>query len=380
MARHIDDDELKRVVKALDDADGNKEQAAKALGLPVSTLKYQIKLATRRNLYSDAFGGVVPPGYQLGRITQLYRSEDGKILEWRHMLPQTLEDANEYLIERFGREITPLPEVPAPTGTVADLLTLYPLPDVHMGQYSWKHETGGESYDLDIAHETVTGAFDKLVTRTPASAVGVVLILGDYYHADGFDNRTPKSGNSLDVDSRYNKVQWMGTELAIALVDRALQKHETVIVRVLPGNHDPRGGESLVLALWARYYGNPRVTVDRTPGSFWFFQWGKTMLAGHHGHEVKPEEMPSVMAAYEPEMWGSTVFRHAYLGHFHRKIRGRMSDERGGAIWEVLQAITAKDAWNRAQGHSSGRSISAMTFHRETGLDVTHHQPIIRSR
>lgn len=378
MARHIPDEELQRVVEALDAADGNKEAAARALGMPVSTLKHQVKLAVRRNLYGDAFGGAVPPGYTLGKLTQLHKSDDGKTMEWRHLLPQTLEDANEYLIERFGREITPLPEI-EPPDDVVDLLTLYPLPDVHMGQYSWKHETK-ESYDLDIAFETVTGAFDKLIAVTPASAVGVVLFLGDYYHADGFDNRTPKSGNSLDVDSRYNKVQWMGTELAIALVDRALQKHETVIVRVLPGNHDPRGGESLVIALWARYLNNPRVVIDRTPGSFWFFQWGKVMLAGHHGHEVKPEGMPAVMAAYEPEMWGSTVFRHAYLGHFHRKIRGRMSDEHGGAIWEVLQAITAKDAWNRSMGHASGRSVSAMTFDKEEGLKLTHHQPILRRK
>ncbi len=381
MARYIENDELQRVIDALDAAGGNKAQAAAALDMPVSTLKSQIAIAVRRNLYGDAFGGTVPPGYQLGKITQLHKSEDGKAMEWRHLVPMTLDDGIEYLKELFGREITPLPFVPALESStyLSNLLTLYPLPDVHMGQYSWAKETT-EGYDLDIARDTVTTSFNDLIGETPNSKVGVVLILGDYYHADGFDNRTPKSGNALDVDSRYSKVQWMGTELAIDLVDRALQKHELVIVRALPGNHDPRGGETLVLALWARYYGNPRVVVDRTPGSFWFFQWGDVMLAGHHGHEVKPEGMPAVMAAYEPEMWGSTKFRHAYLGHFQRRKRGTMSDEYAGAVWEVLQAITAKDAWNRAQGHSSGRSISAMTFDKTKGLKITNTVPIIRSK
>jgi hypothetical protein len=375
----IDNDQLLKVIAALDEAGGNKQKAADALGMHVNTLKYQIQLATRRNLYSDAFGGVVPPGYELGKITQLHKSDDGKTMEWRHLQPLGIgPDPLDEIERRFSQSITPLAEVPTPLDTEAALATLYPIPDVHMGQYSWGKETGGESYDLDIAKTVVTGAFDKLVGQTPASKVGIVLILGDFYHADGFESSTPKSGNSLDTDSRYNKVQWMGTELAIALVDRALQKHETIIVRALPGNHDPRGGETLVLALWNRYHGNPRVIVDRTPGQFWFFQHGDVMLAGHHGHTVKPEQMPGVMAAYEPAMWGSTKFRHAYLGHFHRRVRGVMADERSGAVWEVLQAITAKDAWNRGQGHASGRSVSAMTFHRKEGLVLTNTVPIIR--
>lgn len=374
----LDNEYLQKVIDTLDEAGGNKAEAARRLGIHVNTLKNQIVVATRRNLYSDAFGGITPPGYQLGKITQMHTSEDGKTMEWRHLIPTELGDALETLEERFARTITPLPEVPAPANVEQDLLTVYPLPDVHMGQYSWGKETG-EGYDLDIAKDTVTRAFDNLVSQTPASKVGVVLILGDYYHADGFASVTPKSGNALDTDSRYNKVQWMGTELAITLVDRALQKHETVIVRALPGNHDPRGGETLVLALWSRYHGNPRVIVDRTPGSFWFFQWGDVMLAAHHGHEVKPEQMPGVMAAYEPAIWGSTLYRHAYLGHFHRKIRGRMADEYGGADWEVLQAITAKDAWNRAQGHASGRSISAIT-HNKNGQQSRIEIPIVRSK
>lgn len=380
MAKEVTNEELQKVLDAVEVAEGNQAEAARALGIPVTTLKYQVKIAVRRNLTGAAFGGEVPPGYELGRITQLHKSEDGKTMEWRHLQPLTLQGETwDEFTKRLSAEITPLPEILGPQFPTPNLLTLYPLPDVHMGQYSWKKETE-ESYDLDIARDTVTGAFERLILQTPISKVGVVLILGDYYHADGFDSRTPKSGNSLDTDSRYNKVQWMGTELAIALVDRALQKHEIVIVRALPGNHDPRGGETLAIALWARYSNNPRVIVDRHPGSFWFFQWGDVMLAGHHGHEVKPEGMPGVMAAYEPEMWGSTKFRHAYLGHYHRRIKGPMANEYGGAHWEVLQAITAKDAWNRAQGHASGRSISAMTFDNKDGLILTNTVPIIRKQ
>src|SRR5688572_1037109 len=103
----IDNDQLLKVIAALDEAGGNKQKAADALGMHVNTLKYQIQLATRRNLYSDAFGGVVPPGYELGKITQLHKSEDGKTMEWRHLQPLGIgPDPLEELERRFSQSIT----------------------------------------------------------------------------------------------------------------------------------------------------------------------------------------------------------------------------------------------------------------------------------
>lgn len=351
-------------------AGNNYEQAARELGVAVSTLKYRVKAAVRKNLAGVAFGGETPPGYSLGRITQLHRSEDGKVSEWRRLEPDTLGEQSIAALEEWARSaITPLPPVAEPDDDDSDApfeLTVYPIPDVHLGQYSWGKETGN-SYDLDIAVKTVKDTFVKLVRKAPASHHAIVLGLGDFFHADGNDARTPKSQNALDVDSRYGKVQWMGAELMIQTVDLALQKHKHVTVKVLPGNHDPRGGDALTIALWFRYLDNPRVTVDRGPALHWFYQWGEVMIAAHHGHETKPEQMPGVMSAYEPKMWGDTQYRYALLGHWHKRAKGFASNESNGAVWEIFQAITAKDAWNRGKGHASGRSITAITYDQRDG-------------
>lgn len=381
----VSDDDLRAVVEAYQKFP-SKAQAAEALGMPITTFKDRLGLANRRNLTGIAFGGEVPEGYLMSNTTQEWRNNETKQREWRRLWPvHGSEEIRVQLEEWANKAITPLPEI-APFWAFdpdkADFVnpnmfhqaTVYSIPDVHLGQYSWGRETGGKSYDLDIARQTVRGTFARLVANAPATGEAIVLGLGDYFHADGNDARTPKSGNALDVDSRFGKVQWVGAELVIEMVDMALQKHSHVTVKVLRGNHDPRGQETLTIALWFRYLGNPRVTVDRQPATHWFFQWGKVMIAAHHGHETKPESMPGVMAAYEPAMWGDTLYRYAYLGHLHHRMRGL--DERSGAIWEVFQAITAKDAWNREQGHASGRSITAIVLDKEKGEVMRIVEPI----
>lgn len=374
----VSDEELHAVISAYVLFNHNAAQAAKSLNdMPVSTFKSRLRQAVRRNLTGDFWGGDVPEGYIMGNTTQEFKNTLTKQREWRRLWPVAGSEAIQEALEEWANKaITPLgPVTPLWAIPSLDLATVYIIPDVHLGQYSWGKETG-QSYDLDIAAQTVRKTFQTLVTRAPATAEGIVIGVGDYFHADGNDARTPKSQNSLDVDSRFGKVQWVGAELLIEVVDMALQRHDHVTVKILPGNHDPRAQDALTIAVWFRYLGNPRVTVDRKPGTHWFLKWGRTMIAAHHGHETKPEAMPAVMAAFEPEMWGSTDFRYAYLGHFHKEVAGRTKDERNGAIWEVFQAITAKDAWNRTMGHASGRSISAIVLDKENGEIGRIKQPI----
>lgn len=374
----VSDEQLLDAVAAYTRNDNNAAAAARDLGWPVNTFKDRLAMAVRKNLTGDFFGGEVPEGYVMGNTTQELKNPVTKVREWRRLWPIAGSEAIlEALEEWANREITPLRDIPLNQMfyPFENQAVVYPIPDVHLGQYSWGKETGG-SYDLDIAANTVRGTFGKLVAATPATEEAIILGLGDYFHADGNDARTPKSGNALDVDSRFGKVQWVGAELLIEVVDMALQKHGHVTVKVLPGNHDPRAQDALTIALWFRYMGNSRVTVDRRPGLHWFHQWGKVMIGAHHGHETKAESMPAVMASFEPVMWGTSLFRYAYLGHHHKDQSGMMKNEAGGATWEKFQAITAKDAWNRGVGNSSGRSITAIVLDKEKGEVMRVREPI----
>lgn len=373
---YVDDEDLLAVVAEVERT-GNKALAARNLGMSRETVRDQYQQAVRRNLTGEALGGHMPEGFELTKITSLVKRADGTSMEWQHKTRITAQQDNlEALVTYLNENLEPVKLIEAPAYVLADQCTQYPIVDFHLGQYSWGKETR-ESYDLDIARDTYKATVTKLVARTPASHTALVVGYGDFFHADSNLALTPGHGNALDTDGRNGKVINLGAELVIWTIELALQKHAIVVVRMLAGNHDPRGGDLLTLAVRMRFLDNPRVIVDRDPGYFWFYQWGTTMLAGIHGHETKIEQMPGVMAAYEPKMWGNTTFRYAYAGHWHRRIKGRDADEKGGAIWEVFQAITAKDGWNRGKGHSSGRSMVAITYSLTEGEIDRKTQPIL---
>lgn len=382
--------DIERAAKAIAQH-GTKQAAAKALGIPVSTLKSRLKLAARKGLLpftpspmegfeiaqvsakeGDAWvkqkpehGEVfqLPKGHVLKGVSALIDSDGREIAKWvksrEGVDSVTLVDAVKLAMAEY-KGVAPL--IAQPKTTDAELLTLYPIADHHLGMYAWGAETGAD-YDLHIARDLLINSATELVRSSPASETAVVLNLGDFLHADNSKNMTPASGHILDVDTRFAKVLSLGVDLMRAMVQLALQKHKRVHVRMLPGNHDPHVAVALAIALEMFFHNEPRVIVDKSPSLFWFMQFGSTMLAAHHGHEVKPAHMPGVMAAREPKIWGKTINRYAFLGHFHHTSMG----EENGARWEVLNTLAARDAYSAGKGYTSGRSMKAVTFHKTRG-------------
>lgn len=372
----LTDDELLAVVQAVEEYP-TKQAAADALGLPRKTLTDRLEVATRRNLTGAFLGGALPPGYTMGRVTSLV-APDGTKMEWQHKMPdaEKMEALFDHLMEAFNKERTPIDLVPDPAIEVwENYLTTYPIVDVHLGLYAWSKETG-ENYDVTIARDQFLKTTTSLMRLTPPSETALIVVLGDYYHADNNNAVTERSGNHLDVDGRHDKVLFVGAELAIWTIDMALAKHHNVVVKVMRGNHDPYASKALTMTLWFRYQNNPRVTIDRSPVDLWSYEYGKNMLSYTHGDNVRAEDMPGVMAAYEPEMWGRTAFRYGFSGHYHKVKKGPLSDEKHGAIWEILPAFTAKDAWNKSMGHSSHRGLQAITFHKDEGRKFTNYVTI----
>jgi len=253
---------------------------------------------------------------------------------------------------------------PVPAECDADTLTVYNLGDHHTGAYSWKDETGAD-YDLDIAEKLLLDSIGALVARSPASREALVLGLGDFFHANNSHNMTERSGNILDVATRWCTVFKVGVKMAIRYVYAALAKHEIVRVRFLQGNHDPESAIALSIAISLHFENNPRVVVDISPAKHFMMTFGRVMIAATHGDELKPEQMAGFMAAHWPEDWGKTEFRYAYFGHVHHRSRG--GGENFGMIWETFQVLAARDAWHAAQGYCAGRSMTSITHHRDWG-------------
>lgn len=308
---------------------GSKAAAAKLLGIPVSTLKGRL-----------ARSGDAEIGAQIREALESYTP------------PKTF--------------------APAPKISDADLATIYPLADLHVGLLSWEKETGF-NYDLKIGRKTFEQAITRLMQVTPPSKQAVVLGLGDLLHADNYAGMTAQSKNILDVDGRWPRVLSTAAQIVLYTIDLALQKHQSVLVRILPGNHDEQSAIAVTLAVSMYYQNNPRVRVDDDAGRFWWWSWGKCFLGATHGDKAKPKGLPMLMAQRNPEAWGKTKFRYILTGHIHQDS----AIDLGGVIVESLQAPCAPDAWHTHMGYGAGRSIQAITYHKDRGRTLRHYENIV---
>jgi hypothetical protein len=312
----------------------------------------------------------MPEGHLVKGVSALLDPDGRTIAQW----VKTREGDNSLLLvdaiksafeEYRGHAQLP----PRPEYIDEDLLTTYVIGDHHLGLYTWAKETG-DSFDLKIGEQILLDTMGKLVSSAPASGTAVVLNLGDFFHSDTDENRTQRSGHALDVDTRYAKVLQVGIRLMTSCIEMALQRHDKVIVRCLPGNHDPHTSLALTSSIAAFFHTNDRVTIDCNPDRFFFLQFGRVLLSATHGDKVRPEQMSGVVAAMQPVMWGETYFRYAYFGHVHHK--SKVGTEKDGLISETFQVLAPKDAWHHGMGFTSGRSMVSITHHKERGEIMRH--------
>lgn len=252
--------------------------------------------------------------------------------------------------------------LPAPTDTADELCALYPLGDPHIGMLSWHNETE-VNFDLKIAERAFVDGLDTLVSRTPAAKVAYLINVGDFFHAEGDAQVTPRGGHKLDVDCRKARVARVGFSLMRRMIDRLLQRHEQVFVVNARGNHDPE--MALMLALWveAVYEKEPRVTVLGAENPYIYFEFGASLVGIHHGDGAKMEALPQIMAVDRAEAWGNAKFRYWLTGHIHHQSR----KEFPGCVVESFRTMAARDYWHHQKGYRSGRSLESIVLHQKYG-------------
>jgi hypothetical protein len=256
----------------------------------------------------------------------------------------------------------------APAVSDADLLTVYPLPDLHFGMLSWGRETGAD-YDIEIATDMATRAMAALVAQSRPSRKAILLGLGDYFHSNDAKQVTPGSGHKLDVDGRWPKVFEGGARLLVRLIELIAAKHPEVEVVMLPGNHDPDAAVSLAVAMRLLFDRAAGVTVHDGHGLAWYSRHGSVLLGATHGHTMKPDRMAMMLANDRPEDWGATQFRHFFFGHVHHES----AKEVGPVRVESFSTPAARDAYAAGAGYRSGRALNAITFCARAG-EIGRHR------
>lgn len=355
---------------------GSIREAARRIGCDSAAIHRQLEVikreAARKGYCPDEkAAGMAAPGFTVKRRSTHYNLETGQpTREWLITEPEKLRNWQALVasMQEAGSSLEGLAKaVKSPTKADSDLLAIYPYGDPHVGMYAWAGDSEAD-WDLGKAVEMFNEKTRALISSAPPASTALVCFLGDFFHSDTQLNRTLRSGNQLDVDSRWSKVLRVGVNIAVSLIHLALSKHRAVHVIVEIGNHDDHSAVMLAVCLDAFFRNEKRVCIDLSPARFHYFRFGLNLLGSHHGDLCKPAELPGIMAADRPEDWGQTKHRAWLTGHIHSQTRYDFA----GCEVESFRILPPRDSYSQSNGYRSGRSMDCIIRHREDG-EVQRH-------
>ena len=347
---------------------GSHQAVADVLGRHRSVISRKIRRILAKHS-KDTLSTFVPEGMSIKGVSTYYtvdeetgeKKEKGQWIKLDKSKEEELE-AIKYATEKLANSIDGLKlAVKAPTEVLDELLTVYVTTDMHLGQYAWREEAGSD-VNVESVYENTLKAHLMLRETTPKSKKAIVLDLGDTLHSSNDANRT-KSGHELDVDTRHAKVFKKLVDLKIAMIDAALEKHETVRYVIVPGNHSDLVGHYLVAMLSAYYRNEPRFEIDENPTMHKYYTHGKTLLGFHHGHSTKLTRLPEVMVWDKKDEISSTDYRYWLTGHVHKDT---VVDNPICRI-ESFRNLTKNDSWAAGAGFRGHKQATAVTYSTEYG-------------
>ena len=254
-----------------------------------------------------------------------------------------------------------------------DLLFELDIFDPHIGMFADEKETLGSNYNCQIASQRMMDAVHELCSRVahlrPKKCV--LVFGGDLLHSDFRSNKTEQSGNQLDVDSRYDRVQDYAIEMCTNAVRVAATTAEMVDVVVVEGNHDWHSCKWMARVLNAFFRNCENVNVRVVRSELKHMVWGNNLLCWAHGDKIKPQNWQGIISTVLAEPWGQTKHRYLRLGHIHhqKSFFPVQIDEQTGLLLEYLPALCPSDAWHASAGYvGSQKGASAFLYHKENGL------------
>ena len=361
------------ILSALDQA-GTQRGAAELLGCARNLIPQAVQAVNHRAAKSGyspdhSMTKTVPDGFRVRGVSSHYNADGNLTSQW--VKSQVDLDQEEALFkaacEAMASELPKVDPTVGPETQNTELMNIIPIGDQHVGMLAWNEETLDGDYDLKISESRLIASIDHLVKAAPEADTAMILVLGDFLHYDSFEP-VSKSGNLLDADSRFPRMVRVAMRMLRYAVTAALTRHREVILVIQEGNHDRSSSVWLREAFSQIYEDEQRLSVDTTPRPFSCHQFGKCMVASHHGDKVRAggPGLPMLFATDYPEIWGATpVHRVCFTGHVHHDQV--ILKEHSGMVVESVRVLAPKDAWHSQMGYRSKQDMKAITIHKEYG-------------
>lgn len=349
---------------------GSIRAVAKQFGVNESSVRRSLKRAADRGHGLTPYTN--PPGFRTGKVT-VQCAADGSIeKEWRRISPEA-EDIEAWvndLCERVRQSSTKI----KPPKMSGDTMTEIPIGDLHAGMYAWAKETGID-WDTEHACRIFTRGVRYLIDQSPKGCQQLVLAdLGDFLHADNRYGVTEKSGNVLDMDTRFTKVIDMARDAWVEAIEYAAERFPSVRVIMTPGNHNPHSAYWMARIIEAKFDKSDHVDICTQATTHRYHRWEKVLLAYAHGHLIKANALASVMATEAKQDWAATDHHHWRCGHIHHSVREtyRDRDESDGVTVEYFPTLAGRDSYHAERGYLSRRMMQGIIHHAEHGEIARH--------
>lgn len=374
---------------------GSTRKAAKALGIPRTTLQRKLKKEKRDEAAIKSLEPVgesgqsgvrgLPPapvgtfeseceklGIDPSEATRAWLKTDvGTIQVDRKKSAKSMELSADFvaILDQARKHVVREAECRS-----ADSMLVISICDSHVGKLAWAKEAG-ENYDPAIASAIYRQAVsDALTFFNPSRVKRIVMPVGhDILHVDNLRSETT-SGTRVDsVDTRFAKIFDIAVAAVIAGIEDAVRVAD-VFVPVVSGNHDENCSVLLTKVVKQYFKDDPRVTVDDSEIGRKYLHWGCNLLCMTHRF-TNWSTAPNVMATEAPVEWGLTTSREILTGHLHtRKATSYQSYyETHGVVVRVLPSLSATDAWHHKNGFIGNlRAAESHLYSEESGIIGSH--------
>lgn len=365
-------DRQREVLKAVTEH-GSHSKAAKILGCARQTIDKIIinleKVAAKQ--------GVAPhrdlthqtaAGFETKRVSTAYKEDGTVALQWHIQEPQkqSMKQRLDAMLEGLQDDLSGFKDKAKPPETInKDHLAMYLIGDHHFGMLAdSESKVDDDDWDVKIATKVLVDATSRLAGRVGNAETGVLVNVGDFFHADSSSNTTTK-GTPVDVDTRIGKTFKLAGRLFQVLIDKMLETHKNVVVINVRGNHDYDMACHLSSCLELLYSKEPRVDVVKNYSKFISYQWHNNLFVFHHGDRIKHEQILQVVIKNLDDQWAQSKNRYCHLGHIHHHT----AREVGSMHFEHWGSLTATDQWHSDSGYGAERSMTAIVYHKENGED-----------
>lgn len=265
------------------------------------------------------------------------------------------DSLRETIVEEM--RLPPLPVAPVSGEGVA---TMMGLADLHIGR----------NYGTRDIEEDFNFAVDDIVSRLPPAEKAYLIELGDLLDANDHKGLTPGSGNLCDV---IRDDHLANTQMAIRLMKRAIyrlaEKHATVEVHMIPGNHDPSAYMAVLLAINEAFANSEQVKIfvprDYDEELYRVIEWGECGLMPHHGDRMKWSSLKDVWADQFPDSWARCkVHRAIWTAHLHHY----KAEDLVGCEAKHFRTVARRQKWEIKSAYFSRGTLSAESWHKDRGF------------